>query len=396
MNRKLFGYISLIAIFLCFITVPNFLINSVGDAPYQYLFKPLIFIVIALITFVFIRKNYKVQNFNKDSLRQMALIGSLLYMIMYYMVGLLIGYSKSPFNHTITAILANILVFLLVAVAEEVIRSNYIKSSQENRHYVNVVLITLLLTIVDIGIGNFSESFTSTSLMMTFLLKNFFPSLITNMFLSYLVYREGIVSALLYKIPFLIVYLISPVFPANNYAIICIISSFVPLFVYFKIEKEYFSSIKFNIQQRLTGFEKVKFLIFIFVIILITSFTSGIYPIKPVVILTGSMEPVIKRGDAVIYDKIIYDNIEIGDIIVYNLDSIKVIHRVIDIQYTNKYGNVLITKGDNNDSRDAKSVLREQVQGKVIAVIPKVGFPTIMVNELLNGTKNNVVIETGN
>ena len=395
MNRKIFEIISLLLIFITFLFIPRFLINNVGDTPYQYIFKPLLFIVIALFTFVFIRKKYEVSNVNKKALRQMAIIGSLIYMIMYYLIGLLIGYSTSPFNHSILGILSNVFPFVIVAIAEEVIRSNYIKAAQENRKYINIFFVTFLLTILNIGISNFKGAFDSTAVMMVFLLKYFFPSLITSMFLSYLTYREGIISSLLYKIPFLLVYLISPVFPANNYAIICIIHSFVPLFIYFKIEKEYFSYIKFNIKERFSGFEKVKFLIFIFFIVLVTSFTAGIYPIKPVVIITGSMDPIIKRGDVVIYQKINYNDIEIGDIIVYNLDSIKVIHRVIDIQNASQYGEVLITKGDNNETRDSASVLSNQVLGIVIAVIPKIGFPTIMVNELLSNNES-VEIETGN
>ncbi|MDD3452972.1 MAG: signal peptidase I [Bacilli bacterium] len=325
----------------------------------------------------------------------MALIGSLIYIIMYYLVGLIIGYSNSPLDHSFAGVLLNGLSLIVIAITEEIIRSSYIKSSQENKRYTNIVLITILFTIVNIGIENFSGAFNSSSVMVIFLLKYFFPSLIMNLFLSYLIYREGIISSLLYKLPFIIIYLLTPVFPTNNYAIICIISSIVPLFVYFKIEKDYFSYIKFNIKERFSGFEKTKFTIFILFITLITFFTSGFYPVKPVVILTGSMAPAINRGDVVIYSKINYNDIEIGDVIVYNLNKIKVIHRVIDIQTTSKYEKILITKGDNNSSRDNLSVKQNQVLGKLIGIIPKMGYPTILIKEFLSDD-DNVEVETGN
>jgi len=395
MRRKIVGYISILMIFIALMTLPSILIKNIGVKEFQYLFKPLIYITIAITSYFLIRKNHEVTNFNKKSLKQMSLIGALLYIIMYYLLGLIIGYAKSPFNHSISGIIINVIVFMLIAVSEEVIRSSYIKSSQENRKYTNVVLVTILLTITSIDQSSFSGSFDTVPIMFTFLLRYFFPALITNLFLSYLVYREGIISSLLYKIPFLIVYLLTPVFPTNNYAILCIIELIVPLFIYFKIEKDYFTQVKFSLQNRFSGFEKIRLLIFIFIVVAIISFNSGVYPLKPVVIITGSMEPVIKRGDVVVYEKTSYDQIEIGDIIVYNLDKVKVIHRVIDIQRTNKYGRVLITKGDNNETRDSKSVLREQVVGKVVSVIAKVGYPTIMFNEFLNGKNDNVGVETG-
>lgn len=395
MRRKIFGYISIFLILIILMALPPLLINNIGVKEFQYLFKPLIYISIAIISFILIKKNYEVSNFNKKSLRQMALIGTLLYIIMYYLLGLLIGYSKSPFKHSLSGIMINMVIFMIIAISEEVIRTSYIKSSQENRNYTNVVLITILLTITSIDQSSFLGSFNTVPAMLTFLLKFFFPSLITNLFLSYLVYREGIFSSLLYKLPFLFVYLLTPVFPANNYAILCVVELIVPLFIYFKIEKDYFTQIKYSLKERFSGFEKVRFLIFVFIIVAIVSFNSGVYPLKPVVIVTGSMEPVIKRGDVVVYEKINYEEIVIGDIIVYNLDKVKVIHRVIDIQKTNKYGRVLITKGDNNVTKDSESVLRKQVVGKVVSVIAKVGYPAIAFNEFFNGKNDNVGVETG-
>ncbi|EDR30208.1 signal peptidase complex catalytic subunit SEC11A, putative, partial [Entamoeba dispar SAW760] len=69
-----------------------------------------------------------------------------------------------------------------------------------------------------------------------------------------------------------------------------------------------------------------------------------------VVILSGSMEPGFKRGDLMfLTNRGGVDNIQIGDIIVYNLPSkgIPIIHRVIEIHKDTKGDVRFLTKGDN-------------------------------------------------
>jgi signal peptidase len=107
-------------------------------------------------------------------------------------------------------------------------------------------------------------------------------------------------------------------------------------------------------------------------------FAVGIFPVYPSVIVTGSMEPMIKPGDVVLVQKLEGDEVRLGDVIQYYHPEIKIniTHRVIDI---NREGQMaLITKGDNNSSVDADPVMPEQVKGKVIKVLPKVGWFTLI------------------
>lgn len=82
-------------------------------------------------------------------------------------------------------------------------------------------------------------------------------------------------------------------------------------------------------------------------------------------IATGSMSSTIEIGDVII-TKITQDVNE-GDIIVYKEGDYFITHRLIEEQ-----GKKLIAKGDANNSED-KPIEKEQVLGKVIKIIPKVG-----------------------
>ena len=96
------------------------------------------------------------------------------------------------------------------------------------------------------------------------------------------------------------------------------------------------------------------------------------------------MNPEFYRGDVVIVNKLNQneiDSIKIGDIIQYKLDNKFVIHRVVEI--IDKDGHIYKTKGDNNNVADFKYVSSSQIVGKVVQVIPKLGYPSIWFGEIL-------------
>ena len=112
------------------------------------------------------------------------------------------------------------------------------------------------------------------------------------------------------------------------------------------------------------------------------------------VVVSGSMEPVMYRGDIVIVDQN-PTSVQVGDIVVYHATWFNepVIHRVKQIYKTANGNTYLITKGDNNPSPDPSPVLfPDQVISKVVTlygkplIIPKIGYVTIGVRNLMGQT----------
>ena len=96
------------------------------------------------------------------------------------------------------------------------------------------------------------------------------------------------------------------------------------------------------------------------------------------VIVSGSMEPIIKIKDAVLIKRVDPDKIKKGDVVTYrSMDEmyygILITHRVIDIKEENGK-KVFITKGDHNETPDRSSVDGGQIYGKVVMRIPKIGY----------------------
>lgn len=94
-------------------------------------------------------------------------------------------------------------------------------------------------------------------------------------------------------------------------------------------------------------------------------------------VLSGSMTPAISPGDIVVSQYVDPETIKVDDIITFQhpdqKDTESVTHRVINI--SNQDGqSAFYTKGDANENPDLNQVDAENVIGKVVFVIPLLGY----------------------
>ena len=98
---------------------------------------------------------------------------------------------------------------------------------------------------------------------------------------------------------------------------------------------------------------------YILIIIYLIIFIPVLWGKRPLVIISGSMEPILKVGVILYYEKINLDDFKKDDILVYQLNEHIVSHRIVNI---NEYG--FETKGDNNNSNDSYIVDKNNVIGR--------------------------------
>lgn len=94
---------------------------------------------------------------------------------------------------------------------------------------------------------------------------------------------------------------------------------------------------------------------------------------KSFVIVSGSMEPTIMTGDAILVKKVPQEEIKKGDIISFEQGGSNVTHRIVEITKEDnqiKY----TTKGDNNNTEDKEKVVYEQIEGKYQLKINQFGI----------------------
>ena len=109
---------------------------------------------------------------------------------------------------------------------------------------------------------------------------------------------------------------------------------------------------------------------YILIIIYLIIFIPVLWGKRPLVVISGSMEPILKVGGILYYEKINLDDFKKDDILVYQLNKHTISHRIID-----KTENGFLTKGDNNKSIDTYEVEKQQVIGKGTNwSIPYIGY----------------------
>jgi signal peptidase len=96
------------------------------------------------------------------------------------------------------------------------------------------------------------------------------------------------------------------------------------------------------------------------------------------VIVSPSMHPTIKVHDVILVKRKDVDELKVGDII-NNVSTdprysgLTVTHRIVKIQKSEEGKIMFTTRGDNNNTEDATYVTEENLYGKVILKIPKIG-----------------------
>ena len=112
------------------------------------------------------------------------------------------------------------------------------------------------------------------------------------------------------------------------------------------------------------------------------AFFFGMLPAFPLAVATGSMEPAIEIGDAVVIGRTDAETLQEGQVIAYRLDGQIVVHRITERTET-ALGPVFRTKGDHNNAPDLQEVTADQICGRVLLVVPKGGTASLWLRQLL-------------
>jgi signal peptidase len=100
----------------------------------------------------------------------------------------------------------------------------------------------------------------------------------------------------------------------------------------------------------------------------------GFLGFKPLIVLSGSMEPAILTGDLVIVREVPADTLKEGDVIAFRRATAVITHRIMKINQND--GNTLFyTKGDNNNADDSAPVTVDLLEGRYLFRIPAWAAP---------------------
>lgn len=343
----------------------------------------MIVIFLAILFFILsIWGKDKIKIRNQKEKCKIALILVIFYLIIYVLLGLNVGYQRSPYSLKIDEILKNLITVFGVLLFYEIVRTKILKISDS---WITFIGVSIFFFAIKLEYQNFGNNIAVTDLV-EYILADFLNILVESVLLTYLSKKGGYLLNFSYTIPIGLSLILLPIFPNLNWFIDISLRYILYIFLLLFVRYEDLLKAKKRAKREIQTNSPIKLIPSVLLIFLIASFVAGLFPIKPVAVISNSMIPSFKRGDICIIQKISdykqIKNIQEGDIIEYQLNDIFVLHRVIKVIQADT-GFYYYTKGDNNVSQDLLPVTEEQVEGKVLYVIPYLGYPSVWFSEWL-------------
>ena len=305
--------------------------------------------------------------------------------------GLINGFGQSPLSFTPTGIATNLMLVSSTMLGMELSRAYLTRNLNRKRPTLTLVTVTLLYTFINTSIFpllNFQDPLVYTKFIGATLI----PVLSENLLASYLTMLSGPLASIAYRGPMQAFKWFCPILPNLSWGYESLIGVITPT-VGFIIISTVITPIDLRragipTQERLawkprkTQASMKGWMTLSILLVLIVWVSTGLLGLYPTIIASGSMRPTLNVGDMALVVSVDPLTIKVGDIIQYRHEGEMILHRVVDIQ---QQGNtvVFITKGDANPSPDSTPVTPSQIVGKMLIIIPKIGWVSIAFKTLI-------------
>lgn len=376
------GYTKILLIETIMITI--LLLNSfVTHFLSNYVLVLFLFLSLCLFKIFFDFEKDKHRNTNDVIIY--LIIYLLIVFVVYYAIGLITEYVRMPNYYNLYGFFTFILPTILIVLISEFLRYQLLRKSEGNLKL--ITLTTILFILVDVTNAIYFSNFSSGYEAIVFIGITLLPSICKNVFSSYTSSKTGYKPAIILNLCIGLYKYLLPIVPNFNEYFQSMFSLIVLTGLTFMLYRVIRKDLK---EEEIDTKHSTRPMIFAYVIevmiaIILIYFVSGYFQYYAVAIASGSMYPTFDRGSVVIIRKIDdnnYDNLKIGDIIAYKYDNRIIAHRIAkiaDIDNTRYF----YTQGDANNSLDNYVVREDMIMGTINIYIPFIGYPTVLINELL-------------
>ena len=334
----------------------------------------LLFIAIGL---GFLLKGEKILKVDKKKILRVMIIFAVLYLALFYMLGIYTGFVKATNQFGIKTIFNYIVPITIIIICTEYIR----KKLLINESYRSKALVVILTTFIDVLL--YINLYDSSSLDSFLILVGFvaFAAVANNLLYNFICTRYGIKPIITYKLIITLYVYIIPYVPDVYIYFRTFVRMLFPLIIYLYLDKYYNKDMNaINKKEAKTQIASLAIgVVLITAIIMLISckFYYGI-----LVIGSDSMSKTIEKGDAVFFvaDK---DSVHEKDVIVFNRKDVKIVHRVVKKVNIND-GVRYYTKGDANKELDDFYTEDKDLIGKVIFKVKYIGKPTLWLRNVFD------------
>lgn len=337
-------------------------------------------IVLLLYMFIamyFLKKKKILSIYNKQVIILMIVL-AIIYLILFYLVGIYFGFSKALVKLSLGSFLNYILPYTIIIISSEIIRYIFISQKAKLSRGISFIAMVLLDIII------YSQIYDLTRLddFLTVIGFVFFSSISCNLLYNYISSRFGYMPIIAYRLITILYCYFIPIIPDIFIFFRAVFRIIYPYLIYLLLEYTYARTSKVvTPRNRKANIISITFLI-IFSVLLVL-FVSCKFRYGILVIGSGSMTGTIDKGDALVFEKFENQNIKNGDIIIFQKDRIRVVHRIVDKKIVNDEYRYY-TKGDANKKIDDGYIIKSDIVGISKFKISRIGYPSIWFRDIFD------------
>lgn len=344
-------------------------------------------ILIYMIFICLLLKRRKSTSIYKKQVTILMIIFALIYLGVFYLMGLFFGFKKAKITLSIWTVFRFIIPFTIIIISTEIIRKVFlsqdvkirVKSKQIDPSliltYIAVVLVDLVIYTGVYDLNNLNDFLKGVGFVL-------FASLSCNLLYNYIAIRYDIKGIIIYRlITTLFIYII-PITPDVYIFFQSFLRMLYPYLIYIVLDRLYSKNdfiIAYNDKRKeVIGNASLLVIMTLLIMLISCKFQYGI-----LVIGSRSMTGTIDKGDAIIFKKYDGQKIYEGQVIIFDYDGIQTVHRVDKITVVNdeiRY----YTKGDANKKRDDNYITKDKIYGLVKFKVKYIGHPTLWIRELFS------------
>ncbi len=315
---------------------------------------------------------------------------SCIHIIIFFYMGFILGFTKSPYKHDILSIGKNIITQIIPILGIEITRCVIATRNKKNKLILSIITIIFLL--IEIKYDVIIDIFPNKEELFKYICSTIVPLISCNILYTYLTLKGSYALPLVFRISKELLILLLPILPDTDWFVTGSIGILSPTIVYGLFKYQFTKERKDIRKKKKTMVSKISFWLAIILSITLICFMLGLFKYESIAILSDSMFPTYSRGDVLIFKKVNEEELKKipeNSIIIYKIGEQNIAHRVIDKK--KEKGSVLYqTKGDNNNAPDINLVTTEQIKGVYVFHIKYIGFPSVWLYSYFNQAKTKV------
>lgn len=346
-----------------------------------YLAQPITWSSLSILAYLGWRFGLQYRPRMKFRLVGMGILSGVFQIALFVIAGLLLGFGHSPYSHQFLHMLGNLFYLSTMLVAVEISRAYLVNIFSLGNRTLAVVTTSLLLACLSIPFAKYTSVVDAPSLFK-FYGVTFLPAVSENLLASFLALLGGPAASIAYRAMLQAFEWLSPILPNVPWTVTAFLGTLAPAFGLIVIRNQVLPEMIVGREARPQDAQSsTAWVLVAGIAVTLLWFNTGLFGVRPTLVSGVSMSPALEPGDIVITRDVSPDDVEIDDIIRFQHGDSYIIHRVVDIEKAS--GTIyFITKGDANNVEDSP-VVEGQLEGKVIVIVPKVGWLSIGVRRLI-------------